>query len=271
MLKQSLVVVGLMVSLSAHSATYQFNIAADGFAGTYVVDTTAVTCVSGADCGLPNTYALYGGGTVTSMNYQGNMIDLETPYVVWADPNNPQWTTYGDRREGHTLYVGDDANYSDPGPSGYSSANDFLILNFRNIQDFYGNSELPGINRIQARINFHSYCGPWYTECDGSISSDTGPFANNNAAAALDTIWDSNMIDLYGAGVNGIVSPFDANTLLTYSLTVSVVMDDYSTVELSNASITMSNNISAVPVPAAAWLFGSGLIGLVGMARRKKA
>lgn len=29
--------------------------------------------------------------------------------------------------------------------------------------------------------------------------------------------------------------------------------------------------INPVPVPAAAWLFGSGLIGLVGMARRKKA
>jgi len=29
--------------------------------------------------------------------------------------------------------------------------------------------------------------------------------------------------------------------------------------------------VSAVPVPAAVWLFGSGLIGLVGMARRKKA
>ena len=29
--------------------------------------------------------------------------------------------------------------------------------------------------------------------------------------------------------------------------------------------------IQAVPVPAAVWLFGSGLLGLVGMARRKKA
>ena len=28
---------------------------------------------------------------------------------------------------------------------------------------------------------------------------------------------------------------------------------------------------TAVPVPAAVWLFGSGLIGLVGIARRKKA
>jgi len=31
----------------------------------------------------------------------------------------------------------------------------------------------------------------------------------------------------------------------------------------------MANDITAVPVPAAVWLFGSGLIGLVGVARRK--
>jgi hypothetical protein len=32
-----------------------------------------------------------------------------------------------------------------------------------------------------------------------------------------------------------------------------------------------SGDVSAVPVPAAAWLFGSGLIGLTGIARRKRA
>jgi len=32
-----------------------------------------------------------------------------------------------------------------------------------------------------------------------------------------------------------------------------------------------SGDVSAVPVPAAVWLFGSGLVGLVGLARRKKA
>lgn len=30
-------------------------------------------------------------------------------------------------------------------------------------------------------------------------------------------------------------------------------------------------HVSAVPVPAAAWLFGSGLMGLIGIARRRKA
>ena len=32
-----------------------------------------------------------------------------------------------------------------------------------------------------------------------------------------------------------------------------------------------SGDVSAVPIPAAAWLFGSGLLGLIGVARRKRA
>ena len=33
---------------------------------------------------------------------------------------------------------------------------------------------------------------------------------------------------------------------------------------------TIEGNVSAVPVPAAVWLFGSGLVGLAGIARRRK-
>jgi len=40
-----------------------------------------------------------------------------------------------------------------------------------------------------------------------------------------------------------------------------------SDVYFDNASMT----VAAVPVPAAVWLFGSGLLGLIGVARRKKA
>jgi len=36
----------------------------------------------------------------------------------------------------------------------------------------------------------------------------------------------------------------------------------------SGHSLTLTN-ISSVPVPAAVWLFGSGLLGLIGVARRK--
>ena len=34
---------------------------------------------------------------------------------------------------------------------------------------------------------------------------------------------------------------------------------------------TLAVDLAPIPVPAAAWLFGTGLIGLIGVARRKKA
>ena len=36
-------------------------------------------------------------------------------------------------------------------------------------------------------------------------------------------------------------------------------------------NVSIVTDVSAVPVPAAAWLFGSGLLGLVGVARRRKS
>ena len=45
----------------------------------------------------------------------------------------------------------------------------------------------------------------------------------------------------------------------------------YSLTGHSSIGVFLVRDVSAVPVPAAVWLFGSGLIGLVGFARRKKA
>ena len=43
-------------------------------------------------------------------------------------------------------------------------------------------------------------------------------------------------------------------------------------VEVGSTIFSMDNlSVSAVPIPAAVWLFGSGLIGLIGFARHKKA
>ena len=38
-----------------------------------------------------------------------------------------------------------------------------------------------------------------------------------------------------------------------------------------NGTGSLEVSVSAIPVPAAVWLFGSGLLGLVGVARRRKA
>lgn len=39
---------------------------------------------------------------------------------------------------------------------------------------------------------------------------------------------------------------------------------------ITGANLVMVTNVAAVPVPAAVWLFGSGLLGLIGFARKKK-
>ena len=93
---------------------------------------------------------------------------------------------------------------------------------------------------------------------DGSASfHPDDPFA---VIIAFD--WDFGDLNT-GTGVaptHAYASPGIFNVSLT-------VTDDYG----NTATALTTAEISAVPVPAAVWLFGSGLIGLVGIARRKKA
>lgn len=44
----------------------------------------------------------------------------------------------------------------------------------------------------------------------------------------------------------------------------------YQNVKSGEVAMIIYGDVSSVPVPAAVWLFGSGLIGLIGFARRKK-
>ena len=60
-----------------------------------------------------------------------------------------------------------------------------------------------------------------------------------------------------------------ADPVTTYVTLHSTLHDN--NVRNDNVGTYLVREVSAVPIPAAIWLFGSGLIGLVGFARRKKA
>lgn len=62
---------------------------------------------------------------------------------------------------------------------------------------------------------------------------------------------------------------FGADTYRAYGDSITASLTDGST-NIAFLEWTESN-VSAVPVPAAVWLFCSGLLGIVGMARRKAA
>ena len=98
----------------------------------------------------------------------------------------------------------------------------------------------------------------------------------------------------YASGVNEyasgfVASPNGATAISVYGIThtyrtsgsarvpssLTVYMDSYTTpggaINFSVGTFLVNGPLHVVPVPAAAWLFSSGLIGLVGFARRKKS
>ena len=94
---------------------------------------------------------------------------------------------------------------------------------------------------------------------------------------------DSDLGDVFGSGwrqFGGDIYGETGSSVLAFSFdftadagTSLLVSGSYTDSNFLDAPILLSTlaTVSAVPVPAAAWLFGSGLIGLIGVARRKKS
>ena len=64
----------------------------------------------------------------------------------------------------------------------------------------------------------------------------------------------------YNSGTNAFT--------LNWSNNFVEIVDGYTV--SGTATVSLAGNVTPVPLPAAVWLFGSGLLGLVGIARRKK-
>jgi hypothetical protein len=97
---------------------------------------------------------------------------------------------------------------------------------------------------------------PWITDL-ASIGLDVG---FGDLGAVVD---NSNGLDFV------LTWNIQANTGSGWQ-TINSVLQDISNTGDTRSSVG-TGFYSAVPIPAAAWLFGSGLLGLVGIARRKKS
>ena len=94
-----------------------------------------------------------------------------------------------------------------------------------------------------------------YLDNAGGILSDSTP--QNFGSLINSSTWTGITYDL-GAVPAGAVAAF---------LEISQAIGPF-----DDGEVLIDNvDLSAVPVPAAVWLFGSGLLGLIGVARRKKA
>ncbi len=116
-----------------------------------------------------------------------------------------------------------------------------------------------------------------YTEHDvvnGTLTGNSFLWAsgtNTSSACTGSGIWGSLCQSLVGSTAltpnqNPIAFDLSAGGLTTFTTTRLSGSGQPQT-----TTYTLTNTTPAVPVPAAAWLFGSGLLGLAGVARRRAA
>lgn len=149
-------------------------------------------------------------------------------------------------------------------PQGY-----FLAIN--NIQDGYTQTNTEGFYSANgpyqtavggASVNdglWHQLVGVYNNGAtsiyvDGSLAgSGSAGYANNNAAFMIGGLFDSN-----GTPGNAYHGLIDEVKIYNNALSVNDVKALY------------NSTINPVPIPGAAWLFGSGLVGLVGTQLKRK-
>lgn len=92
----------------------------------------------------------------------------------------------------------------------------------------------------------------WYDDGDGLFSASLGDSFDIFTAETFVGEFDILTLAVLGAGLQ-----WDVSYLLDFIGKTDVLR------------LSVVSSASAVPVPAAAWLFGSALIGLVGIKRKK--
>jgi len=121
--------------------------------------------------------------------------------------------------------------------------------------------------------------------CNYSFTTSSSWF-QNGAPDAIALLENTDLLD--AISYEGLLSPYTEGNFLTVkdsnsnTVSISRFMDsndnalDYNLgcITPGSQNIAGSGNcsmaiVSTVPVPAAAWLFGSGLLGLIGVSRRK--
>jgi hypothetical protein len=101
--------------------------------------------------------------------------------------------------------------------------------------------------------------GPCQPETGDWGLTNTGPFSNISAVSFDEYLSGSQYLNYtfvfnFADGAQNYETTFNLNTTFT-----------------KKAWAVRDGDVGVVPVPAAIWLFGSGLLGLIGIARRKKA
>ena len=94
-------------------------------------------------------------------------------------------------------------------------------------------------------------------------------------AGNLNATGSANLSNILYGGVNGdllaLAGAGGGINTASFQFTSPMTLSELFNASTTVTSTSFSGSIAPVPVPAAAWLFGSGLLGLIGIARKKSA
>jgi hypothetical protein len=99
--------------------------------------------------------------------------------------------------------------------------------------------------------------------------------ATFGTAGSLNTLGTGNLSNIVYSGSNidllALANAGSGIQTATFQFSTPTSLTDLFTTSSSTTSTSFSGSISTVPIPASVWLFGSGILGLAGVRRKKRA
>lgn len=214
--------------------------------------------------------AAYAAGLVLSMacmsTVQAALVDRGSG-MIYDDVLDITWLQ--DANYTYTSgYVG--SNPAGNGLMGYTEANSWAqSLIFGGFEDW----RLPTIDNGASGELYHLFMNNLGGNCTSATSCDAS-FANGGDASDIRTFQN---IQFVNPGYETAGGGYWYNDLYPtpVGVTLYYVFSQYSSSNMSSTNFPLNfawavRDGDVIPIPPAIWLFGSGLLGLIGVARRKK-
>ena len=270
MIKKTLLASSVALALGAPAANATLVTALFG-ANSWTTQSANFTMLSGAGLTV-------GGTNDVAMNWDGNGYNNSTDYTGLSSASNvtasSTTTFFGYTWTAHNIQVFTPGSYSFntavPGGNGETGFLNVVVpvnqLGMHMLFDWNGNNNIDVFVNAAGSSVFGSGIGrsTSFDATNATFHCDTGALGTKNCLwdgaklgpdgkPAGSKVWMLSSVDGNGDGIMG--NPMNAGGPFAGF----------------NANFNATMTAVTVPVPAAAWLFGSGLVGLVGIARRKKS
>jgi len=239
---------------------------------SYVSSAQAITLSVDDNLSGATFLAAY-GGINGSFDVNGvlSSSDYNTPYSITSATARFYFTDDGDLTYDYTGTLSDyQFNYTDTG-TGWSYYERSQGTYYYDTSDYSQATIFNGVtNQVASGSSSYFSTGSYNHHTDDSDGTWYDYYTGMDIYYTVFYDWD------YGYTGSWVVE------MLLDSTSIAALSDDgildftaealygYDTY-FDNATLTFNVEMNPVPVPAAVWLFGSGLLGLVSMARRKKA